>query len=101
MIVVVAALAAFLLRFDRRSKAAKAPLSPEALLLEEAIVSEPIAPGLEGRAEIRTKKDETLSLRARASDSNQAFARGTRVRVIDYREGCCFVESADELHLVH
>ena len=34
-------------------------------------------------------------------DSDQAFARGAKVRVIDYREGCCLiVEYADEEHLV-
>jgi len=100
-IVLVVGLAAFLVFRFLDSRAAKSLPSPEALLLEEATVTEPIGPGLEGRAEIRKDGGEALSLRVRATDAGQAFARGAKVRVIDFREGCCFIESADEEHLVH
>ena len=72
----------------------------EALLLEEAVVTEPIAPGLEGRAELRKPGAKPLPLRVRAGDPYQVFARGSRVRVIDLREGCCIIENADQVHLV-
>jgi hypothetical protein len=73
---------------------------PEALLLEEAVVTQPIAPGMEGMAEIRELGVAPLVLRVRATDASHAFARGTRVRVIDCRDGCYFIENADEEHLV-
>ena len=76
------------------------PLVPEAIILEEADVTEPIAPGLEGKAVLRRRGSPSLALRARATDSAQAYARGAKVRVIDFRDGCCFVEAADEEHLV-
>jgi membrane protein implicated in regulation of membrane protease activity len=102
VVLALAAAAAVYLAFQafRAKNRTKTP-SPESILLEEATVTEPIAPGLEGRAEIRKGGAEPLSLRVRATDSNQAFARGDRVRVIDFREGCGFIESADEEHLVH
>jgi hypothetical protein len=73
---------------------------PEALLLEEAVVTQPVAPGMEGMAEVRELDAKPLVLRIRATDASQAFARGTRVRVIDCRDGCYFIENADEEHLV-
>jgi hypothetical protein len=73
---------------------------PETILLEEAVVIEPVAPGMEGKAEIRRRGDKPLQLRVRATDASQAFARGTKVRVIDLREGMGIIESADEEHLV-
>jgi hypothetical protein len=73
---------------------------PEAILLEEAVVIEPVAPGMEGKAEIRKRGARPLRLRVRATDASQAFARGTKVRVIDLREGTCIVEGADQEHLV-
>jgi hypothetical protein len=76
------------------------PPAPESFLLEEAVVTEPIAPGMEGKAELRKRGSKPLSLRVRATDSAQAFARGAKVRVIDLREGCCIIENADEVHLV-
>jgi membrane protein implicated in regulation of membrane protease activity len=72
----------------------------EEILLEEAVVVEPIAPGMEGRAEIRKQGAKPLLFRVRATDASQAFARGARVRVIDLREGTCIIEGADEVHLV-
>jgi hypothetical protein len=72
----------------------------EAILLEEAVVVEPVAPGMEGRAEIRKPGSKPLRLRVRATDASQAYARGTKVRVIDLREEICIIESADEVHLV-
>ena len=73
---------------------------PEAILLEEAIVTMPVAPGMEGKAEIRKRGAKPLPLRIRATDASQAFARGAKVRVIDMREGMCIIENADEVHLV-
>jgi hypothetical protein len=73
---------------------------PEAILLEEAIVVEPVAPGMEGEAEILRQGAEPLRFRIRATDASQAFARGAKVRVIDLREGTCIIESADQVHLV-
>jgi hypothetical protein len=95
--------AAFLsLRALRPGALRRGPATPtaEALLLEEAVVTEPIAPGLEGKAELRKPGARPLPLRVRAADPSQVFARGSRVRVIDLREGCCIIESADEVHLV-
>ncbi len=100
LIALAAGLAVFLSIRALRSGAGGASPNPETLLLEEAIVTEPIAPGMEGKAELRRQGSKALSLRARAMDSDQAFARGAKVRVIDYREGCCLIESADEEHLV-
>lgn len=74
--------------------------APEALLLEEAVITQPIAPGMEGMAELCEFGVAPLILRVRATDASQAFARGTKVRVIDCRDGCYFIESADEEHLV-
>lgn len=99
LIVLAAAIAVFLFFFARSLRRGGTP-SPEALLLEEATVTEPIAPGLEGRAELRKRGSPTVVLRVRATDSSQAFARGSMVRVIDMREGCCIVESSDQVHLV-
>ena len=100
IIALAAGLAVFFSVRALRAGSNRASPSPEAFLLEEAIVTEPIAPGMEGKAELRRRGAKPLSLRARAMDSAQAFARGAKVRVIDYREGCCFIESADEVHLV-
>jgi membrane protein implicated in regulation of membrane protease activity len=97
--VLAAGLAVLLVLRSLRSRRREAQAATNALLLEEATVTEPIAPGMEGRAEIRKGGAEPLALRVRATDSAQAFARGARVRVIDFREGCCFIESADEEHL--
>jgi hypothetical protein len=72
----------------------------EEVLLEEAVVVEPIAPGMEGKAEIRKQGAKPVLFRVRATDASQAFARGARVRVIDLREGTCIIEGADEVHLV-
>ena len=73
---------------------------PEAILLEEAVVIETVAPGMEGKAEIRKRGVKPLQLRVRAFDASQAYPRGTKVRVIDLREGMCIIEGADEVHLV-
>jgi hypothetical protein len=83
----------------RRGRGSALPPA-EALLLEEAVVTEPIAPGLEGKAELRKPGAKPLPLRVKAGDPSQVFARGSMVRVIDLREGCCIIESADEVHLV-
>jgi hypothetical protein len=85
----------------RARRLTEVPSSPtEAILLEEAIVTEPVAPGLEGKAEIRRPGAGSLTLRVRAADASQAFARGSKVRVIDLREGLGIIEGADEEHLV-
>jgi hypothetical protein len=101
--IALAALAAILvLVLAARALAARRgrPLVSEAVLLEEAVVTEPVAPGLEGRAEVRKLGTDPLQLRVRASDAAQAFARGAKVRVIDLRDGLGIVEAADEEHLV-
>jgi len=74
--------------------------SPEDFILEEATVVVPIAPGLMGKAEVR-KYGAASSIYARAEDPAQAFERGAKVRIIDYRDGSYLVEPADEEHLVH
>lgn len=103
IIALAAGFAVFLFVRGRRGvsgAAGRLSPAPESLLLEEAIVTEPIAPGMEGKAELRKHGSRPLPLRVRAMDADQAFARGAKVRVIDFREGCCFVENADEVHLV-
>ncbi len=100
IIALASGLAAFLvLRRFRPLDAVPSP-APESLLLEETTVTEPIAPGMEGRAEFRKRGSKPLPLRVRAMDPAQAFARGAKVRVIDFRDGCCIVENSDEVHLV-
>ncbi len=101
VIVAVAAILALYIAvralFPGRERSA---VAPEAILLEEAVVVEPVAPGMEGRAEIRKPGSQPLRFRVRATDASQAYARGTKVRVIDLREEICIIESADEVHLV-
>ena len=55
---------------------------------------------MEGKAEIRKPGVLPIVLRVRTTDSAQAFARGAKVRIIDFRDGCWFIESADEEPLV-
>jgi membrane protein implicated in regulation of membrane protease activity len=94
----IAALARFLRRSLRRDL--DSSFSPEEFLLEEAQVIVPIGPGMMGKVEVR-KYGAATEVYARAEDPAQAFARGARVRLIDYREGSYLVEPADEEHLVH
>jgi hypothetical protein len=98
VIALAAGIAAFLIFRAPRGGSGGIP-APETLLLEEATITEAVAPGLEGKAEIRKRGAASLALRARATDGAQAYPRGTKVRVIDIRDGCCYVESADEEHL--
>ena len=100
LIVLVLAFVAYFSVHALRSGRNRPAPSPEALLLEEAIVTQPIAPGMEGVAELRKPGALPLVLRVRTTDSAQAFARGSTVRIIDFRDGCWFIESADEEHLV-
>lgn len=72
---------------------------PERFILEEAVVTVAVAPGLAGRAEL-CGPGAAAELPVRAAAANLAFARGSRVRIIDYREGSFLVEAADEAHLV-
>jgi hypothetical protein len=102
LIVVIALAAAVILFFVVRSiRPSHGPAFPsaEATLLEEAIVTEPVAPGMEGKAEIRKRGANPLQLRVRAIDGSQVYPRGSLVRVIDLREGVCIVEGADQEHL--
>jgi hypothetical protein len=78
----------------------EAAAAHETMLLEEAVVIEPVAPGMVGKAEIRKPGAQPLRFKVRATDASQAYARGTKVRVIDLREEVCIIESADEVHLV-
>jgi hypothetical protein len=97
--VLAAALAAFFAARALFAGRKRAPLPPEAIILEEVVVTEPVAPGMEGAAELRKAGYRKLGLRIRATDPSQAYARLSTVRVIDYRDGCFFVEGADEEHL--
>jgi hypothetical protein len=75
-----------------------APLQAETLLLEDAIVTEPVAPGLAGRAEIQKEGGAARNLKVKAIDPCQAFERGARVRIIDIQGDLCIVEAADQEH---
>jgi hypothetical protein len=102
MLVVAIALAACLcatLALTAISARRKIP-APEAesILLEEAVVTEPVAPGLEGKAQLHRPDAPPLSLRIKATDASQAFARGDRVRIIDVTGGLCIIENADQKH---
>jgi hypothetical protein len=84
-----------------RGRARAGPdFEPEELLLEEAEVTAPIAPGMAGRVKVR-KRGVASDVFAKGERADQAFARGMRVRLIDYRDGAYLVEPADEEHLVH
>jgi hypothetical protein len=98
IIALAAAMALFLAVRALRPGPEPASPSAEAILLEEAVVTEPVAPGMEGRAEIRKRGADPLPLRVRATDGSQAYARGSLVRVIDLHEGVCIVEGADQEH---
>jgi len=54
---------------------------------------------LVGKAEIR-KYGVAVEVFIRAADPAQAFARGGRVRIIDYSDECYLVEPAEEEHQV-
>lgn len=102
-IVVIALAAAATLYMAVRSLlqgATETVAASESVLLEEAVIVEPVAPGMEGRAEIRKRGAKPVLFRVRATDETHAFARGARVRVIDLQEGAGIVEGADEVHLV-
>jgi membrane protein implicated in regulation of membrane protease activity len=88
------ALAALAIRKSRQAPRLKI----EAVLLEEAVVTEPVVPGLEGRATLCRPEVQDLPIKVRATDTSQAFARGDRVRIIDVSGGVCIVESADQEH---
>jgi membrane protein implicated in regulation of membrane protease activity len=94
----IAALARFLRRFLRRDL--DSSFKPEDFILEEAQVTVSIAPGLMGKAEVR-KYGAASEVYVRAKAGDLAFPRGSRVRIIDYRDDCYLVEAADEQHLVH
>ncbi len=103
LIVVVALAAAcalyfFAMALGKGRGAVSAPVT-ETILLEEAVITEPVAPGLEGKAEIRKRGAAPLALRVRATDASQAYARGSKVRVIDLRDGLCIIEGAEQEHL--
>lgn len=94
----IAALALFLRRFLRRDL--DSSFKPEDFILEEAQVTVSIASGLMGKAEVR-KYGAASEIYVRAKAGDLAFPRGSRVRIIDYRDDCYLVEAADEQHLVH
>jgi hypothetical protein len=99
-VALAAALALFFIVRALRPGVGAAPSATEAVLLEEAVITEPVAPGMEGKAEIRRRGADPLILRVQASDSSQAYARGAKVRVIDLRDGLCIIEGAEQEHLV-
>lgn len=71
----------------------------EDFILEEAEVTTPVAPGLRGKAVVR-KGGPPCEVFVRATSGAAAYARGARVRIIDYQEDCYLIEAADEEHLV-
>jgi hypothetical protein len=94
----IAAIAFLVRKLTRRDH--DSSFTPEEFILEEAVVTVPVAPGLKGKAELQ-KYGAAIELYITALDGDQAFARGSRVRIIDFLENCYLVESADEEHLVH
>lgn len=72
----------------------------EDFILEEAEVTVPVAPGLMGKAVVR-KYGALSEVFVKATSGAAAYARGAKVRIIDYQEDCYLVEAADEEHLVH
>lgn len=94
----IAILARSLRRFMRRDL--DSSFKPEDFILEEAQITVSIAPGLMGKAEVR-KYGAASEIYVRAKAGDLAFPRGSRVRIIDYRDDCYLVEAADEQHLVH
>lgn len=93
----VAIAARLLRRFIRRDL--DSSFKPEDFLLDEAVVTVPVAPGMLGKAAVRRYGAE-VEVYIRAEDPAQAFARGERVRLIDYAEGSYLVEPADAEHMV-
>ena len=88
------------LRFRCGKKRSSQALPPQdEFLLEEAEISRPVAPGLIGQATIAASA-ALVEVPVKAADPAQAFARGTRVRVIDYSGDCYIVEPAEEEHQV-
>ena len=71
----------------------------EDFILEEAEITVPVAPGLTGKAEVR-KYRSVSEVSVMATSGAAAYARGARVRIIDYQDGCYLIEAADEEHLV-
>lgn len=107
-LVLVPTLFLILVRTRRRGSAEGG--RPEALILEEAEMLEAMAPGLEARARVISRrkgpaaKDVTghgLDVQVRGADPADAFERGARVRLLDWSEGVFTVEAADAEHLVH
>lgn len=97
-IALASALCAAMSVFALRGRGKSGKLEAQAVLLEEAVVTEPVAPGLEGRASLTRPGAPSTSITVKAIDACQAFARGDRVRIIDVVGGLCIVESADQEH---
>jgi membrane protein implicated in regulation of membrane protease activity len=93
----IAVLARLLRRFLRRDL--DSSLGPEDFILEEAEITVPIAPGLVGRALVR-KYGTQSEVYVRATKGDDAYARGAKVRIIDFQDEVYLVEPADEEHLV-
>lgn len=74
-------------------------LRADELLLKEAEVTVPVAPGMLGKAAIQWC-GAPVEVPIRAADPAQAFARGGRVRFIDYSDDYYLVEPAEEEHQV-
>ncbi len=96
--VAIAILARSLRKFVRRDL--DSSFTAEDFILEEADITIPVAPSLMGKAVIR-KFGSQAEVYVRATSPDRAFARGDKVRIIDYQEDCYLVEAADEEHLVH
>jgi hypothetical protein len=96
--VAIAALAKGLRSLARRDL--DSSFRAEDFILEEAEVTVPVAPGLMGKAVVR-KYGALSEVFIKATSEAAAYARGAKVRIIDYQEDCYLVEAADEEHLVH
>jgi len=99
IVLAAAAITYVAVRSLRADKSTEGDLAEE-ILLEEAEIIEAVAPGLEGVAEIRRRGLKPLRFKARATDPSYVFARGSRVRVVDFQDGVGIVEGADEVHVV-
>lgn len=102
-------LAFLVLRLSMRAKGRASAERPEALILEEAELIDALAPGLAGRARLLGRRHGSaatgmagrgIRVQVRGADPAQAFASGSRVRLIDWSDGVFLVEAADAEHLV-
>lgn len=98
-VLVVGAVLVALARALRSRRGPSSSFQAEDIILEEAEITVPVAPGLTGKALVR-KHGAPREVSVRATSGASAYARGARVRIIDYQDDCYLIEAADEEHLV-